>query len=56
MVDEVGDVLTLDKATLIDRPPHLGAEGIPIEAVHRLEDMILPILDLDWVFTFGGKE
>ena len=56
VVDEVGDVLTLDRGTLIDTPPHLGAEGIPIEAVHRLEDMILPILDLDWVFTFGGKE
>ncbi len=56
VVDEVGDVLTLEKGTLIDTPPHLGAEGIPIEAVHRLEDMILPILDLDWIFAFGGKE
>ena len=56
VVDEVGDVLTLDKGTLIDTPPHLGAEGIPIEAVHRLEDMILPILDLDWILTFGGRE
>ena len=56
VVDAVGDVLTLDQSTLIDTPPHLGAEGIPIESVHRLEDMILPILDLDWVLTFGVRE
>ena len=56
MVDEVGDVLTLDQGTLIDTPPHLGGEGVPIESVHRLEELILPILDLDWVLTFGGRE
>ena len=56
VVDQVGDVLTLNKGTLIDTPPHLGAEGIPIESVHRLDELILPILDLDWILTFGGKE
>ena len=56
VVDEVGDVLTLDQGTLIDTPPHLGGEGVPIESVHRLEELILPILDLDWVLTFGGRE
>lgn len=56
VVDEVGDVLTLDKSTLIDTPPHLGAEGVPVESVHRLDGLILPILDLEWTLTFGGKE
>ena len=56
VVDEVGDVLTLDRGTAIETPPHLGAEGVPVESVHRLEEMILPILDLDWILTFGGKE
>lgn len=56
VVDEVGDVLTLDNSTLIDTPPHLGSEGIPIEQVHRLDELILPILDLDWILTLGGKE
>ena len=56
VVDEVGDVLTLDKSTAIETPPHLGAEGVPIASVHRLDDLILPILDLDWILTFGGRE
>ena len=56
VVDEVGDVLTLNGGTLIETPPHLGIEGIPIDSVHRLDELILPILDLEWVLTFGGKE
>ena len=56
VVDEVGDVLALDKSTAIDTPPHLGVEGVPVASVHRLEELILPILDLDWVLTFGGRE
>jgi purine-binding chemotaxis protein CheW len=53
VVDEVGDVIMLDPGTRIATPPHLGAEGIKIAAVHRLDAMILPLLDLDWVFTFS---
>ncbi|WP_158806727.1 chemotaxis protein CheW [Beijerinckia sp. L45] len=53
VVDEVGDVIILDPGTRIVTPPHLGAEGIKISAVHRLDAMILPLLDLDWVFTFS---
>jgi purine-binding chemotaxis protein CheW len=53
VVDEVGDVIILDPGTRIATPPHLGAEGIKISAVHRLDAMILPLLDLDWVFTFS---
>ena len=53
VVDEVGDVITLDLGTRIPVPSHLGAEEIKISAVHRLESLILPLLDLDWVFTFS---
>jgi len=55
VVDEVGDVITLDPDTLIENPPHLGSKGTQITAVHRLEDAILPILDLRWVLTFSGR-
>ena len=56
VVDEVGDVLALDGDTLIGNPPHLGTESLKIASVHRLADLILPILDLDWVFTFGARQ
>jgi purine-binding chemotaxis protein CheW len=53
VVDEVGDVLTLDRGSQIEIPPHLGPDAARISSVHRLDDMILPVLDLDWVLTFG---
>ena len=53
IVDEVGDVIALDGGTAIDIPPHLGAAGAKIAAVHRLDALILPVLDLDWVLDFG---
>ena len=53
VVDDVGDVLMLDRGTQIEIPPHLGAEGLKIATVHRLDNLILPVLDLDWVLTFG---
>ncbi len=56
VVDEVGDVISLDPDSQIDNPPHLGAERIKIAAVHRLTDSILPILDLEWVFSFGSEK
>ena len=56
VVDEVGDVISLDRDTLIEDPPHLRTESLKISSVHRLADVILPILDLDWVFTFGTKQ
>jgi purine-binding chemotaxis protein CheW len=55
VVDEVGDVITLDRALEIEAPPHLGPEGVRIAAVYRLAEAILPILDLDWVFTFDER-
>ena len=38
-------------------PPHLGAEGLKIASIHRLDTLILPILDLAWVLAFSdGKK
>ncbi len=56
VVDEVGDVIALDRDTLIENPPHLGTESLKISSVHRLPDAILPILDVDWIFTFTAKQ
>ena len=56
IVDEVGDVIALDRDTLIETPPHLGTENLKISYVHRLADAILPILDLDWIFTFSARQ
>ena len=55
VVDEVGDVIALDRESKIESPAHLGAENVKIAAVYRLADMILPILDLDWVFALEEK-
>lgn len=52
VVDAVGDVMALDRGSQIEIPPHLGGDIARIAAVHRLDSMILPILDLDWVLTF----
>ena len=54
IVDEVGDVITLDRGTQIEIPSHLGAAGAKIAAVHRLDALILPVLNLDWVLDFGS--
>lgn len=56
VVDEVGDVLSLQSDWQLDKPPHLGAERVKIAAVYRLDDMILPVLDLDWVFAFERRQ
>ncbi len=56
VVDEVGDVIALDGGTQIDLPPQLGAAGLKIASVHRLDALILPVLDLDWVLDFDKGE
>ncbi len=56
VVDEVGDVISLDRQSQIENPPHLGKESVKIASVHRLATSILPILDLDWIFTFGARQ
>jgi purine-binding chemotaxis protein CheW len=55
VVDEVGDVLTLDAGTEIEMPPHLGSDSIKFSSVHRLDERILPILDLAWVLDLQSE-
>ena len=53
VVDEVGDVIMLDPGTRITIPSHLGSDASKLSAVHRLDAVILPLLDLEWVFGFN---
>lgn len=56
VVDDVGDVITLDPASTIPLPPHISEDRARLTAsAHRLEANILPILDLAAVFDFTRK-
>ena len=56
IVDEVGDVITLDASTRIPLPPHIEEEKARLTAAaHRLDDRILPILDLCAIFDLSRK-
>jgi purine-binding chemotaxis protein CheW len=56
VVDEVGDVIVLDRQARIPKPPHLDPQKARLtEAVYRLEDGILPQLDMDAVFDFQRR-
>jgi purine-binding chemotaxis protein CheW len=55
IVDEVGDVVTCEESAQIAPPPHID----PIRAkltsnYYRLDDRIVPILDMDAIFDFAG--
>jgi len=54
VIDEVGDVITLDPQSRIVVPPHLNPISAALtEAVFRLENGILPILDIANLFDLG---
>jgi len=56
VVDEVGDVIFLDPRSRIPLPPHLDAQSILLtSAVYRIEEQILPILDMTCVFDFHRR-
>ena len=56
VVDEVGDVIPLSESARIPLPPHLDGERAKLTAAfYRLEDRILPILDMNAVFEFSRK-
>jgi purine-binding chemotaxis protein CheW len=56
VVDEVGDVITLDPKSRIPLPPHLDTQSISLtNAVYRIETEILPILDMASVFDFQRR-
>jgi len=56
VVDEVGDVIVLDGKARIPMPPHLDHQRAKLtEAVYRLDDGILPQLDMGAIFDFQRR-
>ena len=56
VVDEVGDVIVLDPERRIPMPPHLDAQRAKLtEAVYRLDNQILSLLDMTAVFDFQRR-
>ncbi len=56
VVDEVGDVIVLDPDKRIPTPPHLDHQRAKLtEAVYRLDDQILSLLDIGSVFDFQRR-
>ena len=56
VVDEVGDVIVLDGKARIPMPPHLDHQRAKLtEAVYRLDDGILPQLDMSAIFDFQRR-
>jgi purine-binding chemotaxis protein CheW len=56
IVDDVGDVITYDDAAHIARPPHIDPGRARLtSAYYRVEQGILPILDMDAVFDFAER-
>ncbi len=57
LVDEVGDLLTLDETTRIAAPPHVaGRRAKFATGYNRLGSKILPILNVEAVFDFGTEK
>jgi purine-binding chemotaxis protein CheW len=56
VVDEVGDVISLDPSAQIPMLPHLDLQRAKLtQAVYRLEKGILPILEMNFVFAFSKR-
>jgi purine-binding chemotaxis protein CheW len=56
VVDEVGDVVSLDPQTRIPLPPHLNQHRTKLtEAVYRLDHGILSLLHIGGVFDFQRR-
>ncbi len=56
VIDEVGDVIVLDPSKRIPMPPHLDHQRAKLtEAVYRLDNQILSLLDMDVVFDFQRR-
>ena len=54
IVDDVGDVVELNRADRIAVPPHVAAGRRKLtEALYRNRDGILPVLDMEAVFAFA---
>jgi purine-binding chemotaxis protein CheW len=56
VVDEVGDVIVLDPERRIPMPPHLEHRRAKLtDAVYRLDNQILSLLDMGAVFDFQRR-
>lgn len=56
IVDKIGEVLKLDATTLETNPVHLDPAWAQVSSgIHRLEDRIMVILDVDAVLDFSLK-
>ena len=56
LVDEVGDVLTLNAETAIAPPPHIARSRARFAVgYNRVGGCILPLLNIDAVFDFRGE-
>lgn len=56
IVDKIGEVLKLDETTLESNPVHLDPVWAQVSAgIHRLDERILIILDIDAVLNFQSK-
>ncbi len=54
IADRVGDVLTLSPAMQIPVPPHFDAARRRLTAaLYRLDDLLVPVLDIGAVFDFS---
>jgi purine-binding chemotaxis protein CheW len=54
LVDEIGDVLSLDPDSAIAAPPHIPRSRAKFAAAyHRIGGRILPLLNIDAVFDFN---
>ncbi|APF38580.1 chemotaxis protein CheW [Chelatococcus daeguensis] len=56
IVDGVGEVLRVPAETREPRPPHLGGRWASLAShIHRLDDRLLVVLDVDAVLAFDGE-
>lgn len=56
VVDGVGDVIVLNPERRIPMPPHLDAQRAKLtQAVYRLDNQILSLLDMNTVFDFQRR-
>jgi purine-binding chemotaxis protein CheW len=56
IVDDVGDVITCEESAEIAPPPHIDpARARLTRAYYRLDESILPILDMKAIFDFAER-
>ena len=54
VIDEIGDVIAIPESARIEEPPNVDSRRAAVTSgVYRLEDEILPVLDVDALLDFG---